>query len=196
MFATGDLQEFLDRVGAEPDAVFAYPTETVYGLGCRITSEAGLERICAIKGREAAKGMIVLVASLEQARELAEIDERAAAILNRFWPGPLSVLLPARPGLPEILTPGGKIALRHSPLAAATAIVEALGPITSTSANPSGMKPALSFDELLAYGLAADAALDGGVIAGGQPSTLIDLSGAAPVCLRPGPIAFDELVGL
>ncbi|OPZ59988.1 MAG: Threonylcarbamoyl-AMP synthase [Deltaproteobacteria bacterium ADurb.Bin510] len=196
MLATGDLQEFLDRVGAEPDAVFAYPTETVYGLGCRITSIAGLERICALKGREAVKGMIVLVASLEQARALAVIDERAAAILNRFWPGPLSVLLPARPGLPELLAPGGKIALRHSPLKEATAIVEALGPITSTSANPSGQPASVNFTEVLAYGLDVDAALDAGATPGGQPSTLIDLSGDAPVCLRPGPIAFDELAGL
>lgn len=196
MFATGDLKEFLDRVGSEPDAVFAYPTETVYGLGCRIASVDGLERICTLKGRNAAKGMIVLVASLDQARALAEIDERTEAILRRFWPGPLSVLLPAKPGLPEILTPSGKIALRCSPLKAATAIVAAVGPITSTSANPSGQPASVNFAEVLAYSLDVDAALDAGFTPGGRPSTLVDLSGQTPVCLRPGPIAFEDLQGL
>lgn len=186
MLLTQDAHEAAAALAGTPGAVIAYPTETYYGLGSRIADGAGIGRIVAIKGREASKGMIVLVSSMEEALALAVIDARQQGLLGLFWPGPLSALLEARPGMHPLLAPGGRVALRISPHPLALALVREAGPVTSTSANPSGLPPATGAAEVVSFGLALDAVLDGGKTPGGLPSTLVDLTVWPPACLREG----------
>ena len=177
-----------------PGAVIAYPTETFYGLGARITDLKGIERIIRIKGRDSAKGMIVLTDSLHAAFSIADINDRQKALLRRFWPGPLSAVLTAREHILSILSPQGKIAVRVSPNPHALALTEIAGPVTSTSANVSGMPPARTPEEIIMWNPDIDAVLDGGKTPGGSPSTLVDLTVWPPRCLREGALPFQAIV--
>jgi L-threonylcarbamoyladenylate synthase len=196
MFITTSAEEIANLAKNRPGTVFAYPTETVYGLGCPITDTRAIERIINIKGRDAAKGMIVLVSGLHQAKALAEIDSRQELLLSRFWPGALSAVMKINSILqePAIYIQNGTIAVRVSPHPLATELAGLLGPIISTSANPSGLSPASCKEDILSYGLDIDAILDGGKIPGGLPSTLIYLTGKDPVCLRQGVIPFEKVL--
>lgn len=175
-------------------ALIAYPTETFYGLGARISDDQGLERIIAVKGRDASKGMIVLVPDMGSALSLAEIDDRQRSLLARVWPGPVSAVLKARPGMHPLLSPGGKISMRISPNPLALALVGKAGPLTSTSANPAGRPPASTAAEVVSWNLAINAVLDGGKTPGGKPSTLIDLTVWPPECLREGAVSFSTIL--
>jgi len=194
LIITQDISRILRVLTEKKGSVIAYPTETVYGLGSRISDHDGIERIIRIKGRDAAKGMIVLASSIEEVRTLASLDHKQAALLERFWPGPLSVVLPALAGLHPLLSPEGRVAVRITPHNLARDLVLRAGPITSTSANLSGMPPACTAREVTDAGLDIDAVLDGGNIPGGSPSTLIDLTVWPPVCLRPGVIPFETIL--
>jgi L-threonylcarbamoyladenylate synthase len=127
--------------------VIAYPTEAVYGIGCLPLNDAALERIIAIKRRDAGKGLIVVAASIAQIERLAELPGGAAGeLILASWPGPVTWIVPARAGLPALLT-GGRptIAVRVS----GHPIVQQLcrrcdSPLVSTSANFSGQRPARS----------------------------------------------------
>lgn len=188
MLITRDALEAASVLARIPGAVVAYPTETFYGLGSRADDGEGIERIVSLKGRDSSKGMIVLVPDMATALSLAEVDSRRQELLERFWPGPLSAVLKARPGLHPLLAPEGRIALRISPHPLALALTRAAGPVTSTSANPSGMPPAAEASGVISFGLSVDALLDGGRTPGGKPSTLMDLTTWPPVCLREGVI--------
>lgn len=194
MLVTKDVSAIVSLAAGHAGFVFAYPTETFYGLGARINDEEALQRIIHIKGRDVMKGMIVLVADMPMADELAEIDANQRAILERFWPGPLSAVLTARPGIHPLLCVDGKISLRISPHANALSLVKELGPITSTSANISGQPPSRSAEDVMQRNLALDAILDGGVTPGGAPSTLVDFTTDPPRCLREGVIAWEEII--
>lgn len=196
MLITTSAEETANLAKNRPGTVLAYPTETVYGLGCPITDTQAIERIISIKGRDAAKGMIVLVSGMNQAKALAEIDSRQELLLNKFWPGALSAVMKSNPSLHEPVwyVQDGTIAIRVSPNPLASELTRLLGPIISTSANPSGMNPAICKEDILSYGLDIDAILDGGKIPGGNPSTLIYLTGSTPVCLRHGLIPFDQVL--
>ncbi|HQJ10139.1 MAG TPA: L-threonylcarbamoyladenylate synthase, partial [Deltaproteobacteria bacterium] len=176
MLVTKDVTEVVSILAAGSGAVIAYPTETFYGLGSCMSDCDGIERIVRIKGRDASKGMIVLAADITAAREIAEISGHQEELLSRFWPGPLSAVLQARIHVHPLLSPAGKVALRVSPHPLALALTRTAGPITSTSANPSGMPPARTSREVSILNLEIDAILDGGETPGGLPSTLIDLT--------------------
>jgi L-threonylcarbamoyladenylate synthase len=194
MLITQNVGEAASLVLNSTGAVIAYPTETFYGLGARISDHDAIGRIIALKGREATKGMIVLASSLEMVAQIADIDERQKTLLERFWPGPLSAVLQAKENIDPLLAPDGKIAVRISPHRMALSLVEKTGPITSTSANISGKLPAHTLPEVLSYDLDIDGILDGGETAGGRPSTLIDLTAWPPVCLREGHIPFNTIL--
>ena len=196
MLVTTDVHRIAPLLLAHPGTVVAYPTETFYGLGARIHDSDGLNRIVAAKGRDAARGMIVLVSDLAMAADIALIDDRQLPLLEKLWPGPVSALLKAAGSLDPILSPEGKVALRISPNPFATSLVEQAGPVTSTSANRSGEPPARNAREVERQGLDIDAVLDGGETPGGKPSTLVDLTVWPPVCLREGVIPFIDILGL
>ncbi len=194
MRLVADASEAASILIHTPGAVIAYPTETFYGLGTRVSDPAGIERIVRIKGRDAAKGMIVLVDGIEDARSVSMMDARQETLLERLWPGPLSAVLKAQPHLHPVLAPQGKVAVRVSPHPLACALTRLAGPITSTSANLAGEAPASTPGEIAAWGPDIDAVLDGGKTTGGKPSTLIDLTFWPPRCLREGSVPFQTII--
>ncbi|HKY31235.1 MAG TPA: L-threonylcarbamoyladenylate synthase [Candidatus Polarisedimenticolia bacterium] len=180
--------------------VVAYPTETVYGLAADPFRMETVKRLGRLKGRDDARAMILLLPHPEAAFDLAAPEGPARrwfeALARTFWPGPLSIVLPARPGLNcPALGATGTVAVRVSSHPVARQLVRTVGaPITSTSANLTGEPPASiaqGIDPCLASRL--DLILDGGPSPGGPPSTLVDLSGDRPIVLRLGSIAPSAL---
>jgi L-threonylcarbamoyladenylate synthase len=172
--------------------IVAYPTETYYGFAVRALDVAALERLFALKGRGENKASALVVADLAMFGELcAEIPAPALALAKAHWPGPFTLAVPARSGLPPAIVTDGCVAARVSSHPLAHALVSAVGePITATSANPSGEPPIRRSDGLGA--LFPDGGfhvLDGGETPGGSPSTLVRVRGGQIEVLRKGPIA-------
>jgi L-threonylcarbamoyladenylate synthase len=170
----------------------AFPTETFYGLGASALDEAAAEKVFRVKGRPPDKPLLVLVGSLAMAGGLvAEWPALAARLAARYWPGPLTLVLRARPTVPSVLTAGtGTLGVRLSGHPVARALVMAAGvPITAPSANPHGAPPPRTAAEVV-RGLGAGIALvlDAGATAGGPPSTVLDVTSSPPRVLRPGAI--------
>jgi L-threonylcarbamoyladenylate synthase len=175
----------------EAGGVVCIPTESSYGLAAAIDGP-GVERIAELKGRPEGEAFALIVADEEQARSVsAAWPERAATLAARHWPGPLTLVLPARCGLsPLLVGPGGGVGLRVSSFEATSALARALGrPITATSANPSGAAPATTVERARAYfGERVEHYIDGGSCEG-TPSTVVEvLADGALRVLRPGAI--------
>ncbi len=166
------------------------PTDTVYGLAADPYDEAALERIYTLKGRDEGKPIAILVASLEQGLLLGAMSDRALELADKFWPGPVTLVVPRLDTAPQWLgdTARRTIALRCPDHDVALALLEITGPLAVTSANRSDDEPAHDAaaakeafgDEILTY-------LDGGP-GGGAPSTLVDLTHPAETVLRQGPV--------
>ena len=169
-----------------------FPTETLYGLGADARSDAAVERLVAVRGREAGKPILVLVRDVAMAETVAaEMPEGARRLAARFWPGPLTLVLRARPGLSAALTAGsGTIGVRAPGHPAAAAIVDGLGgPVTAPSANPPGGTPPRRLDEARAYfGDRVDVYVDGGELPGGG-STVASVDGDELRVLRAGVVS-------
>lgn len=180
--------------------VIAIPTDTVYGIAASIFSRPALDRVYAIKGRDRTKSLPVLVSSLSALERLTEpLDVRTALLLDRFWPGPLTIVLPARPGLEEFLmAEDGTIGVRMPNHPLALEIIDRSGgAIACTSANRSGEPPATcARDVAVSIGADIDLTLDGGITSGGVPSTVVALRDDALVLLREGAISGDEISGV
>jgi L-threonylcarbamoyladenylate synthase len=178
-------------------SVVAFPTETFYGLGADAMDEKALQKIFQIKGRKENKPLLLLVADRTWLPGLVkEIPPRAERLMEKFWPGPLTLVFEASPRLPPILTANtGKVGLRISSHPVARALVQAVGRvITGTSANRSGRPSAsLPAEVFQALGRKVDAILDGGKTAGGLGSTVLDISADRPKIIRPGAISGAEL---
>ena len=187
--------ETADRIRS--GGVVVYPTETVYGLGADPFNSIPFERIFSLKGREAEKGLILLIQRRQDLEALAaEVPVAAETLMEAFWPGPLTLVFAASPGLPEhLLGSTPTIALRMSDATVANALVHHVGgPITSTSANPSGRPPARSAQDAAdVLGDRVDLILDGGTAPDPRPSTLVDVSVRHPRILRPGRIAETDI---
>jgi len=179
----------------------AFPTETFYGLGALALDEAAVARVFEAKGRPGDKPLLVLIDSLAMVERVAgEVPDRARRLMARYWPGPLTLVLPARADLPRALTAGtGTIGVRLSGHPLARALVGAAGaPVTAPSANPHGEVSPRTADEVIAaLGTRVDLVLDGGPTPGGPASTVLDVTGATPVLLRPGAVvpAPEDLEG-
>lgn len=177
--------------------VVAYPTETVYGLGADPFDPVAFERIFSLKGREAEKGLILLIRGRRDLDTLvADVPQEAEVLMDAFWPGPLTLVFHASPSLPDhLLGFTSTIALRVSDAPIASALLRLVGgPITSTSANLSGQPPARSAGEALdALGGDVDLILDGGTAPDSRPSTLVDVSVPHPRILRPGRVAETDI---
>jgi L-threonylcarbamoyladenylate synthase len=167
------------------------PTETVYGLAGDATSDRTVAAIFAAKDRPEFNPLIVHVADVGAARRLVDFDSRAEALAARFWPGPLTLVLPRRAGCGiSLLCSAGldTLAVRLPAHPVAQAVIRAAGrPLAAPSANPSGrVSPTTA--QHVAAGLGAKVALviDGGPCGVGVESTVLDLTGPTPVLLRPG----------
>ena len=172
------------------DGLIAFPTETFYGLGAAALRPAAVRRIFEVKGRPEGKPLLVLVDSIAMAERLAiSVPPRARALMDRHWPGPLTLVLRARPEVPTEITAGsGTIGVRLSAHAVARALVTALGgPVTAPSANLSGRPaPTTAAEVAAAFGDALPLVLDGGATPGGQPSTVLDVTVDPPRLIRAG----------
>ncbi len=153
--------------------VVIYPTETLYGIGASIFSDAALRRLFKIKKRMAGKPISVAVSSFDMIDELAYVGEKERFFIEKFLPGPVTVLLKKKRAVPDILTPDtDMVGIRYPDHRLAIELIERAGvPITSTSANISGEAPPQSVDEIK---ISADYILDWGACKG-EPSTVVDL---------------------
>lgn len=190
----GALQEILSFLRA--GGVIGFPTDTAYGLGADPFNEAAIRRIFEIKGRPENKPILLLVNSIAMADTVAHVSDRALALAERFWPGPLTMVLPARAVVPASVTAGtGTIGVRWGGAPFADRLLGALAqPITATSANRTGMPTAVTAaevqDQLLGY---LDLLVDGGELPSRTGSTLLDLTEMPARLLRAGPITEAEL---
>ncbi|MFO0973249.1 MAG: L-threonylcarbamoyladenylate synthase [Phycisphaerae bacterium] len=178
----------------------AFPTETVYGLGANALDARAVASIFAAKGRPAKNPLIVHVADAAGARSLVRAWPPAAARLaERFWPGPLTLVLPKRSVVPDIVTAGrGTVALRVPASNIALALLRAANcPIAAPSANPSGrLSPTRAEHVRAALAGRVALILDGGPTRAGIESTVVDLSHSPPQILRPGPIPPSDIAAL
>ena len=170
----------------------AFPTETVYGLGADALDPRAVRRIFRAKGRPPRNPLIVHVASVRQAESLAAaLPPAARRLMRRFWPGPLTIVLPKSDRVPSVVTAGLRtVALRMPAHPAARALLRAAGvPVAAPSANRSGRpSPTTAAHVVADLGPRVDAVLDGGPARVGLESTVVDLSGPEPRVLRPGAV--------
>ncbi len=179
-------------------ALVAFPTETVYGLGADAGDDAAVARIFEAKGRPRFNPLIVHIAGTEAADAIVRLDVRAEALAARFWPGPLTLVLPRRDdaGLSLLVSAGlDTVAVRAPDHPVAQALLRAAGrPIAAPSANRSGaISPTTAAHVQAELGDRPAVVLDGGPCRVGVESTIVDLSGAAPLLLRPGGVAVEQL---
>jgi L-threonylcarbamoyladenylate synthase len=177
--------------------IVAYPTETFYGLGALASSGAALARLASAKLRAEGKPLPLLAADREMlAAVVARLDPVAAALADRFWPGPLTLVLPAAEGLAPEISADGTVGVRVPGSAPARELSRlAGGPITSTSANPAGLPPPVRAGDLDPGLLRRiDAVLDGGETPGGLPSTVVAVEDGAVRLLRAGAVPWDEVL--
>lgn len=156
--------------------VIAYPTETLYGLGADPFNESALDRLFRAKGRDSQRAVLLVVSDQDQLeRVVTGVSAKARTYMEAFWPGPLSLLLPAAPGLPDAVAPGGgKVCVRCPGSSVARALCQRFGgPVTSSSANRSGEAPARVLQELNLPGVAVG--LDAGPLGSDRPSTIVDV---------------------
>ncbi len=178
-------------------SLVAFPTETVYGLGASIFREAALERIFRVKGRPGDNPLIVHVCDPAQARELmARIPPSFEELVRRFWPGPLTLVVPRNAAVPDRVTAGlDTVGLRMPRHAFALALLREAGiPVAAPSANLSG-RPSPTTAEEVWHDLAGRIPwiLDGGPCQVGIESTVLDLSSSRPRVLRPGFVSADDI---
>lgn len=193
-----------EAVGADVDAALAallrggvvvIPTDTVYGLACR-PDPGPVERIFALKGRSPEQTLQLLLPGVEWVERVAVPDERARALVGAFFPGPLTLVLPASPQAPPAVTTEAAVGVRVPGHPRALALLAASGPLAATSANRSGERTppdVAAIREL--FGSDVDAYLDGGILEG-PASTVVDLSGPEAVVLRDGAVRRDELAAV
>ncbi|MGD9252975.1 MAG: L-threonylcarbamoyladenylate synthase [Holophagae bacterium] len=185
--ADSEVKAALDPVAetVSGGGIVLLPTESFYGLGADPSSHEAADRICSLKGRPTEMGLPVLAADWQQVDRLARVPGRFRAKLARLWPAPVTVVVETAVDLPAARM--GTLAIRipnHAPL---RALLYRTGPLTGTSANCHGDPPCVTVGAALAS-LAAepDVVLDGGTTAGGEPSTLVDLTGPDALILRAG----------
>ena len=175
--------------------VVVYPTDTVYGLGCAPQIPDAAKKVCVIKGR-ADKPLPLACADVKGARRIVEFNPVAERLAERFWPGPLMLVLPAKVDYSMWVTHGAKTLGVRVPDHEVSRKLAKLsgGVIVSTSANKSGEKPPNTVGEVMdQVGDKVDIILDGGQSPGAQPSTVLDLSGEHAWILRQGPITADQI---
>jgi L-threonylcarbamoyladenylate synthase len=200
------LQSTLTEIGEAARALrsgrlVAFPTETVYGLGGDATSDRAVAAIFAAKGRPSFNPLIVHVSNIASAAQFAELSGKAQAVARRFWPGPLTLVLPRRRDCRiSLLATAGldSVALRVPAHQIAQTLLMMAGlPLAAPSANPSGRLSPTTADHVLAeLGDTAEFVIDGGPCQVGVESTVLSLLDDRPRILRPGAVTAEALSGL
>lgn len=175
--------------------LLAVGTESSYALAASVSNPKALDRVIDAKERPPGKPLLVLIGERSQLDTLAgSVPSWFHAMIDEFWPGPLTVIVPAQPGLSPALTAGtGTIGIREPAPAFLRALLRHTGPLTGTSANRSGQAPCLTVDEVEAsLGHDVDLILDTGPAAGNRPSTLLSVVDE-PAILRAGPVSVEDI---
>lgn len=191
----------LDQVGKavsvlQNGGVISMPTDTLYALTAAADDASAVRRVFEIKGRQEGRPLPLFVSGLEMAQRIAEVNQTAARLASRFWPGQLTIVVPKLQTYEsEALAGSATVGLRVPDNEIARAVVEALdAPVTGTSANLSGGPDPVSADEVRSQlGDRVDLILDAGPCAHGVGSTIVDCSGDQPAILREGAISSDRV---
>jgi len=177
--------------------VMAFPTDTFYGLGVTAFNRNALSRVFKIKQRPKDKPLLTLVASAYQANRMArEINHTAEILIEKLWPGPLTILFSAHPHLPSQLTANtGKIGVRQPGNEMVRKLLSGIGfPITATSANISGAENVTTAEEVEeTLGTKIDLIVDGGPALGGKESTVLDVTLSPALLVREGAVTREEI---
>ena len=191
-FAFSRCREVISRGG-----VIAYPTDTYYGLGADPKNPVAVKRLFEIKGRKVDQPILLLIAKADDVKMwTAEINPASEHLMEKFWPGPLTLVFKARTDVLRELTAGtGTIGLRVPGNEVTRSLLNFLGiALTGTSANVSGgSSPQTAEDAAASLGDTVDLILDGGRTAGGRPSTVVDVSTGQPSVLREGALRLKDL---
>jgi len=174
----------------------ACPTDTVFALAADCRNESAVARVYDAKGRPANSPLPLLVSGMRDVEAIAaEVPQEARVLMERFWPGPLTLILPAQSWLPRPLVQDGGVGVRQPDDPFCCRLIEKVGaPITGTSANRTGEPPAMTADEAeQQLGKAVDYYLDAGVAGGAQPSTVVRITASGVDVLRNGPITEQTL---
>jgi len=176
--------------------ILAFPTDTVYGLGALAFDNAAIESIYVAKDRPIEKAIPILIGDLSDIEKVGDnIPSMALRFASRFWPGPLTCIVPKKQTLPQAVSATSTVAVRIPDHPDARAILRAAGPMAVTSANISGHPSPSSAEEVYKQlNGRIPLILDGGKTPGGVPSTLVDCTRNEPVILREGPISLADLL--
>jgi len=172
-----------------------YPTDTVYGLGCDPFNVTAVKRVFRVKG-EREKPLPILASSIDHVEKIASLSPKAEKIARRFWPGPLTIIVPKKPKLPQIVTCNlNSVGVRVPNHAVALQLIHlSNGLLVGTSANKTGEKPPQTAHEAARQlGEEVDVVLNGGPTTLGVSSTVADLTSKKLRILREGPISFKEI---
>lgn len=177
--------------------LIVYPTETFYAIGADAFAPAALDRLLALKGREPGKAIALIAEDTATALGLARtVPDDARRLAEALWPGPLTLVLPARPDLPKALIgPTAGVGVRVSPHPLAHALAAGLGrPLTATSANLSGHAPATTLAEArAAFGNKVKVYLEGGKLGANRPSTVVAFDETGLHIVRVGAISENQI---
>jgi len=179
----------------EKGGIVAYATESFYALGVPATDEEAVKRLFELKRRPAEKPLPVIIGDIAALKSIVkDIPDRAGGLMEKYWPGPLTIVFHAADNIPALLTGGtGKVAARIPGESTALFLAGGLRlPLTATSANPSSQPPAETPGQVMDYfGDGVDLIIDTGRSPGGRPSTIIDVTVDPPRILRAGSVSPD-----
>jgi L-threonylcarbamoyladenylate synthase len=177
------------------NGLVAFPTDTVYGVGALAFKAEAVQRLYVVKGRATDKAIAVLVARTADLPKVAqELTPSAQRLAQKFWPGPLTLVVPKHLDLPAVVSALPTVGVRFPDHPVARKLLELTGPLAVTSANRSGGPNALTAEEVLAHlSGRVDLLIDGGRTPGGVPSTVVDCTGLVPMILRQGPVSAAEI---
>jgi L-threonylcarbamoyladenylate synthase len=172
-----------------------FPTDTVYGLAALPAQSEYIERLYVVKSRNSTRAIAILIA---EAGELEQVSSAPTAtamrLAERFWPGPLTLIVNRHPTLPDVLSPQPTIGVRIPDHPVALALLRLTGPLAVTSANLSGQENTNTAQEALNQLKGrVHLVIDGGRTPGGIPSTVVDCTGLEPLILREGPVSEEEI---
>lgn len=176
--------------------IVAFPTDTVYGLGALAFNNTAIESIYKAKNRPIEKAIPILIGDLSDFEKVADdIPNMALRFASRFWPGPLTCIVPKKQTLPLAVSATSTVAVRIPDHVDARALLRAADPMAVTSANISGgQNPSTAGEVYDQLNGRIPLILDGRTTQGGIPSTLVDCTGELPMILREGPITLNELL--
>jgi len=182
--------EVLERGG-----LVAFPTDTVYGVGALAFNGDAVKSIYTAKKRPVEKAIPILLGGLEDLDKVAaEVPQIAEKLASRFWPGPLTLVVPKHPRLPGVVSELSTVGVRMPDHLVAQGLLRATGPMAVSSANISGQdNPETAQEVMSQLSGRIHLVLDGGKTPGGVPSTVADCTGVKPVILREGPVTLEEI---